>query len=96
MPRAPPDGIGLADHWEERKGLRRAAVKRGCLLDWGPDPKKNGVPSLETLAFNAVAIQVAMHLWCPTQSSPKTLPLDLVKVEVGVWERFFAWVGWKI
>ncbi len=93
MPRPLPDEIGLADHWDERKGLRRAAIKRGCLLDWGTDPKKNGVPSLETLSYNAVAIQIAMDLWCPTQSFPKTLPLDLVKAEVGGWKRFFVWGG---
>ena len=83
MPAPPIPELGLAEAWEENRDLRRAAVKRGGLLDWGPNPKKNGVPSLETLSYNSQAIQAAIDLWCPSHSTAKTLPEDVVKAEVG-------------
>lgn len=42
MPAPPIPELGLAEAWEENRDLRRAAVKRGGLLDWGPNPKKMG------------------------------------------------------
>lgn len=74
---------GLAKMWEDTEILRDRLLGTGSLLTW-PDPKLTGVITFHTLSYNAKLIERILQLWCPQVDTPKTVVIDQVREEVGI------------
>ena len=83
---APIEGTslqGLAKLWEGDPIIRGKALKNGSLLSW-PSPKKTGVITFATVAFNSKVVEHCLRHWCPQVPSAKTLNIDQVRLEARV------------
>lgn len=88
---------GLGKLWERDEVIRGKALKTGSLLSW-PSPKKTGVITFETVAFNAKVVEHCLYHWCPQVPSVKTLNIDQVRAEARVskTQSTFSKVFWGV
>ena len=81
------DEEGLAKLWECDFSIReRLRFNAGKLLVWPKnklDKEMIGQPSMAALAMNSHILTIMASWWCPTQSSPKTPSIAVVKTQVG-------------
>ena len=85
---------GLARMWEADLRIReRMRFNDAKLLVW-PKNKQGkemvGQPSMQALAMNSHIMALMASWWCPTQSSPKTPSIQVVKSQDG--PKFLKWL----
>ena len=82
---------GLARAWEGDFNVReRMRFGAGKLLVW-PKGKANaeliGQTSMQALSMNCNVLTIMAAWWCPTQTTPKTPSITVVKAQVGLRKR---------
>ena len=46
-----------------------------------PNLKTVGIPSVAAMSCNAAVLQMLAEWWCPSQSGPKAIPVDVLRRE---------------
>ena len=81
----------LAKEWEKVSALRQRMHDPDFpyLTRWLANKegvKAIGVPSVKSMALNSTVLETIAKWYCPVQTCPKALPIDILRREVG----FFA------
>lgn len=78
---------GLAKLWESDFSIReRLRFNAGKLLVWPKNKSGNemvGQASMSALAMNNHIMTIMAGWWCPTQSTPKTPSITVMRAQVG-------------
>lgn len=77
------DLSGLASLWDSDQEIRHAVLRSKSLLNW-ENPKKTGHINNDSLQLNVQLLGVVVDHWCPKCFKAKTVPIDDIKLEVGV------------
>lgn len=79
----------LALKWDDQASLRRRVSQGSPLTQWPKAPKgqsADGVPSVAAMSLNPVALECLAEWWCPLQTAPKAIPVDLLRREVWMFQ----------
>lgn len=79
----PEPGV-LAKAWEAEPILRQNVLdeKFPYMTRW-VNEKAVGIPSVRAMALNFWALEVLARVWVPLQDSPKCVPVEYLRKEVG-------------
>lgn len=89
---------GLAKLWESDFSIReRLRFNAGRLLVW-PKNKSGkeliGQASMAALAMNVHIMTIMAGWWCPTQSTPKTPSISVMRAQVGSQKNYRYQIKW--
>ena len=79
----------LALKWDDKASLRRRVSQGSPLTQWPQGPKGQstaGIPSVAAMSLNPLALECLAEWWCPTQSAPKAIPVDILRREVWMFQ----------
>ena len=81
---------GLAKLWEDDKVVMKKGLKNGTLLQW-PNTQTVGLTNgFEVLRLNSRVLCKVLEKWLPLAKDRQTVPVNLVKPEVGVGLKDFS------
>ena len=90
----------LAKEWEKVSALRQRMHDPDFpyLTRWLANKegvKAIGVPSVKSMALNSTVLETIAKWYCPVQTCPKALPIDILRREVGFFcKRFHKCIAW--
>ena len=77
-----PEEGELATAWERSRSIRERLLspEHPFLSRW-PNMNSVGVPSVKAMNMNSEVLQIMAEIWCPKRSFPKTMPIQLLRLE---------------
>lgn len=72
---------------ERDQDMRQNARQNKQLTEW-PTPETTGIPSCRAIGCNLRLLTLACDWWAKQQETPKTVPVDILREEAGLW---FGW-----
>ncbi len=78
---------GLFKDWQRNDEVNDYALESKELLKW-PSPKKKGLINMQTMSMNSTVLMIVLKKWVPQLDKLKTVNLNQVKHEVGLWLKF--------
>ena len=75
-----PEASLLGDAWASSKIVRNRAKQNGTITRW-VSKEAIGIPSVAALSLNYMLLEATANWFCPTQTSPRMIPIDMMRAE---------------